>query len=87
MYASHLQIPDDDLVERRKGLKVDPVANKLYTKDFYEKVDQLVGDEMKGTEEVEEEQEDEIGEEEEEMMAEEEMDEEEVWISQRLFKN
>ena len=59
----------------------------MYTKDFYEKVDQLVGDEMKGMEEVEEEQEDEMGEEEEDMIAEEEIDEEEVWTSQIRFKN
>ena len=85
MCTFHLQIPDDDLVERRKGLKVDPVTNKLYTKDFYEKVDQLASDETKVMEEVEEEQEDEMGEEEEDVIAEEEMDEEEVWISKILF--
>lgn len=36
-YIINLKIADNDLIKRISGVKVDPVTNNLYTKEFYEK--------------------------------------------------
>jgi len=77
-YIINLKLPDEDLVGRRKGIKVDPITNQLYTKqhmDEWEK--QKEGLDMQGEEVLDEDG----GEEEEEdddddMQEEEEFDEE-----------
>ena len=68
------QIPDEDLKNRRKGFRVDPLTNEIYTEDRY---DPPVVAEEEQLEEEEDEDEVENGEEDDEEDDENESDKEE----------
>ena len=60
------QIPDQDLLKRRVGQKVDPLSNELFIKSLYEPKSHTEGKKGGEGKEGEEEEEEEGGEEEEE---------------------